>query len=153
MTKRLNANKISRTIRRILHYRDFLCTKIGTVTRRMENIYLDGVLVNSVEGLEKVLAEVEDLSNWFPSSECPEYQLLLSLGDNVKIDVKDLGLVDKYLRPINYIRTYVDYREIIAFHNPLECVYFRDLPLQQQEDIRTYIQNNYKKVYGRPRKV
>ena len=144
MTKRLNANKISRTIRRILHYRDFLCTKIGTVTRRMENIYLDG---------EKVLAEVEDLSNWFPNPECPEYQLLLSLGDNVKIDVKDLGLVDKYLRPINYIRTYVDYREIIAFHNPLECVYFRDLPLQQQEDIRTYIQNNYKKVYGRIRKV
>lgn len=153
MTKGLNANKISRTIRRILHYRDFLSTNIGTVTRRMENIYLDGVLVNSVEGLEKVLVEVEDLSNWFPNSECPEYQLLLSLGDNVKIDVKDLGLVDKYLRPINYIRTYVDYREIIAFHNPLECVYFRDLPIKQQEDIRTYIMNNYKKMYGRTRKV
>lgn len=152
MTKELNANKISRTIRRILHYRDFLNTKIGIVTRKMENIYLDGKLLTSVDDLKKVLAEVDDLSNWFPSSECPEYQLLLSLGDNVKIDVKDLGLIDKYLRPINYIRTYVEYREIIAFHNPLECVYFRDLPIQQQEVIRNYIMNNYKKVYGRFKK-
>lgn len=149
----ISINKLERTIRRILHYRDHLPSKIGDITRKVDKIYLDGVLVDSVEGLEKVLAEVEDLSNWFPSAECPEYQLLLSLGDNVKIDVRDLGLTDKYLRPINYIRTYVDYREIIAFHNPLECVYFRDLPLQQQEDIKTYIQNNYKKVNGRPRKV
>lgn len=146
-------NKLERTIRRILHYRDHLPSKIGDITRKVDKIYLDGVLVDSIEGLERVLAEVEDLSNWFPSSECPEYQLLLSLGDNVKIDVRDLGLTDKYLRPINYIRTYVDYREIIAFHNPLECVYFRDLPLHQQEEIQDYIAKNYKKVHGQIRRA
>lgn len=146
-------NKLGRTIRRILHYRDHLPTKIGDITRKVDKIYLDGILVDSVEGLERVLVEVEDLSNWFPDKECPEYQLLLSLGDNVKIDVRDLGLTDKYLRPINYIRTYVEYREIIAFHNPLECVYFRDLPVQQQREIQDYITKNYKKVYGRPRKA
>lgn len=137
---------IKKHIRKSLRYVNKLTTRLGIVSKSDYDILLDDVEVLDLELLESIKEEVDNLDNWFSDLECPEYKLLKFLGDNVKINIKELGIFDIYCTPINYIRTYMDYKEIIAFKNPLDCVSFRTLRIEDQKKILDYVMYNFRRT-------